>query len=413
MLTHEDPQMAFDVAREYKLHVDSVKQDRELEEWLEAGFFQLNYSRKMSKTFFNGITPTVCTIMPTAQSMPMEPCQLTPEYAGPKPFGSSCSLCVHMDPQLQNMFWLYLAINTDLDISRSFLMIVIPAFYNPCESLAHWPLFVKLFKFVPRMGWTRRNGVSPRNRNSVVPKSLANLARPRFKVQGVWIHGVMLKLWVVDPRCPADSSTILETLTRTVEEAIALCHAHGAQPPDQFLCWVAGMQCQHVSIRIPITFSCSRSGNSVNNLVQPKQFQHWAAWGWQLSKGKQEQLCAEMDVLHHSHAQDACVSADVFKGWAHTWPAGLFGWNRHVRQPVVKHLGPINWWQDWCHHDVETRWNILNAKIKYTGYWQLPFGILICSAMKMTCASIFDILLAPWKTMFHCWLELTWVDPSK
>lgn len=40
MLTHEDPQMAFDVAREYKLHVDSVKRDRELEEWLEAGFFQ-------------------------------------------------------------------------------------------------------------------------------------------------------------------------------------------------------------------------------------------------------------------------------------------------------------------------------------------------------------------------------------
>ena len=93
----------------------------------------------------------------------------------------------------------------------------------------------------------------PRNRNSVVPKSLSNLARPRFKVQGVWIHGVMLKLWVLDPRCPADASTILETLTRTVEEAIALCHAHGAQPPDQFLCWVAGMQCQH----IPPTFSCS------------------------------------------------------------------------------------------------------------------------------------------------------------
>lgn len=35
--THEDPQMAFDVAREYKEHVDSVKRDRQLEEWLEVG----------------------------------------------------------------------------------------------------------------------------------------------------------------------------------------------------------------------------------------------------------------------------------------------------------------------------------------------------------------------------------------
>jgi len=43
---------------------------------------------------------------------------------------------------------------------------------------------------------------------------------------------------------------------------------------------------------------------------------------------------------------------------------------------------------------------MLITKTKYMGYWQLPFGILICSAMKMMCASIFDILLAPWKQFF-------------
>ena len=32
----KDSQMAFDVAKEYKLHVDSVKKDRDLEEFLEA-----------------------------------------------------------------------------------------------------------------------------------------------------------------------------------------------------------------------------------------------------------------------------------------------------------------------------------------------------------------------------------------
>lgn len=35
--THKDQQMAYDVAKEYKEHIDSVKRDRELEEWLEAG----------------------------------------------------------------------------------------------------------------------------------------------------------------------------------------------------------------------------------------------------------------------------------------------------------------------------------------------------------------------------------------
>ena len=37
---NEDPQMAFDVAREYKEHVDSVKKDRQLEEWLEVGLIE-------------------------------------------------------------------------------------------------------------------------------------------------------------------------------------------------------------------------------------------------------------------------------------------------------------------------------------------------------------------------------------
>jgi len=33
----KDPQTAYDVAVEYKEHIDSVKRDRELEQFLEAG----------------------------------------------------------------------------------------------------------------------------------------------------------------------------------------------------------------------------------------------------------------------------------------------------------------------------------------------------------------------------------------
>ena len=31
--------MAYDVAKEYKCHIDRVKKDRDLEEWLQAGYF--------------------------------------------------------------------------------------------------------------------------------------------------------------------------------------------------------------------------------------------------------------------------------------------------------------------------------------------------------------------------------------
>ena len=33
----EDLQMTYDVVKEYKEHIDSVKKDRHLEEWLEVG----------------------------------------------------------------------------------------------------------------------------------------------------------------------------------------------------------------------------------------------------------------------------------------------------------------------------------------------------------------------------------------
>lgn len=53
----------------------------------------------------------------------------------------------------------------------------------------------------------------PRNRGTRAAKSMAPLSKPKCKVQGVWAHGTMLKLYVLDPRMPSDSSTVLEMLT--------------------------------------------------------------------------------------------------------------------------------------------------------------------------------------------------------
>ena len=36
LLLSQSPQMAYDVAKEYKEHVDSIKRDRQLEQYLQA-----------------------------------------------------------------------------------------------------------------------------------------------------------------------------------------------------------------------------------------------------------------------------------------------------------------------------------------------------------------------------------------
>ena len=101
----------------------------------------------------------------------------------------------------------------------------------------------------------------PRCRSLITPKSLAGHQRLKFKVQGVWCHGICLKLWVLDPRVPADSSTIVETLTRNIENVMKLCEQKGVRPPDQLLCWVpclriAIQNCQQSMLTSTCTSGC-------------------------------------------------------------------------------------------------------------------------------------------------------------
>ena len=87
----------------------------EIENWKSGWRLEFfNHSPKMSKVFYR-ITPTVCVIMPTTQNMPMEPCQLTSEYAGPMPFAAAfSSMCPHGSTAAKNVLAL-LGINTDSD----------------------------------------------------------------------------------------------------------------------------------------------------------------------------------------------------------------------------------------------------------------------------------------------------------
>ena len=63
----------------------------------------------------------------------------------------------------------------------------------------------------------------PRNRGTRASKSMSVLAKPKCKVQGVWCHGTLLKLFVLDPRVPSDSSTVIEILDGKTK---ATCFSH-------------------------------------------------------------------------------------------------------------------------------------------------------------------------------------------
>ncbi|CAK9029740.1 RRM domain-containing protein [Durusdinium trenchii] len=68
-------------------------------------------------------------------------------------------------------------------------------------------------------------------------KSTMNLQRPQLKVQGIWIFNVLLDLYVLDPRVAADSTTVLETASRSIDFALQLCDELRVPRPNQLLVW--------------------------------------------------------------------------------------------------------------------------------------------------------------------------------
>ena len=117
----------------------------------------------------------------------------------------------------------------------------------------------------------------PRHKSSTTPKSMASLVRPKFKVQGTWVHGVLLKLWVLDPRCPADASMVVETMLRSIEQVIEICETKGIEPPDELLCWVPCCKnciCYHIGHwKVLSKFYSDR-------LTDTKIIKHWSCWSY-------------------------------------------------------------------------------------------------------------------------------------
>lgn len=78
----------------------------------------------------------------------------------------------------------------------------------------------------------------PRQKKALVAKSLSGFQKPRFKVEGVWVHNALLALWIVDSRVPSDSSMVIETLSRSIQLVATECERRGKDFPQQLCVWV-------------------------------------------------------------------------------------------------------------------------------------------------------------------------------
>ena len=71
-------------------------------------------------------------------------------------------------------------------------------------------------------------------------KSLSKYDRPRSKIQGVWLHGVALFLWVLDPRSGADASMVVEALMRSLDRMEEMLAEKGRPRVRRLLLWAPG-----------------------------------------------------------------------------------------------------------------------------------------------------------------------------
>ena len=78
----------------------------------------------------------------------------------------------------------------------------------------------------------------PRNRLAQSSKEVQGLIRPKVKIQGVWIHGVSLTLYLLHPGIPSDSSTVCECLMRAIQDTVGIFDKHQKRMPREIFTWV-------------------------------------------------------------------------------------------------------------------------------------------------------------------------------
>ena len=77
----------------------------------------------------------------------------------------------------------------------------------------------------------------PRVKHNQLTKSVAKYDRPRVKLQGVWLHGAILALYVIDVRQSGDGSLVAECLSKALDKLKEVCDQRGRSYPKRIFLW--------------------------------------------------------------------------------------------------------------------------------------------------------------------------------
>lgn len=88
----------------------------------------------------------------------------------------------------------------------------------------------------------------PRHRHLQQSKEAANLLRPRIKIHAVWTHGVSLHLFLIHPLISGDSSLVIETFQRVLQETVERFKAKQRRIPDTVLVWEARLMALRIQL---------------------------------------------------------------------------------------------------------------------------------------------------------------------
>lgn len=110
--------------------------------------------------------------------------------------------------------------------------------------LLSWPLDSVPYSLMSWLedGMDQSKWCLPRCRNNIVTKSLAKHERVRTKIQGVWLHQVALFLYCLDARLSADSSMVIECVSRSMDRMADICRAHGRDSPRKLVLWAPSLE---------------------------------------------------------------------------------------------------------------------------------------------------------------------------
>ena len=100
-----------------------------------------------------------------------------------------------------------------------------------------WLLFNSIAHTVAEDGMDQSKWSIPRCRNHVLTKKIAKFDRPRTKLQGVWLHGICLCMYVLDVRQGGDGSMVAECFSKALDKMKEMCYAKGKPYPKRILLW--------------------------------------------------------------------------------------------------------------------------------------------------------------------------------